>query len=361
MRVLWELWAAGLADEELAAGWRVGDGGWRELLDVRLRRWAAANDVELPLSPQALSSLVANLFQGIEVEMLAGVAEEEAPHREVLDAFGELIARAEARPLVELAARDGTRLAVMLTPGGAPAVLILSGSGPLDRDSNMKGQALNVGNALADALAAHGIASLRYDKRGVGESGGEYLTAGFQQETDDARAALEALPDERAVVGHSVGATIAIRLAAEYELAGVVLLCAGLAPGTEVMREQSERIAQTVPRLGRRFFLGPSGSGAAQAARLDRRRGARRHRQAAGVLVPRVHGVRPRAGPPRDPVPGAGDHRHPATSRSTPPVSGASEGGARRHAVYRREARTASPTCCGPARTRRACARTRGS
>jgi hypothetical protein len=40
---------------------------------------------------------VANLFEGIEVEMLGGVAEEDAPHREVLDYFGELIARAEAR------------------------------------------------------------------------------------------------------------------------------------------------------------------------------------------------------------------------------------------------------------------------
>ena len=49
---------------------------------------------------------------------------------------------------MEFAARDGTRLVGTLTPGGAPAVLILSGSGPLDRDSNMKGQALNVGKVV---------------------------------------------------------------------------------------------------------------------------------------------------------------------------------------------------------------------
>jgi uncharacterized protein len=157
---------------------------------------------------------------------------------------------------VELAARDGTRLVGTLIPGGPPATLILSGSGPLDRDSNMKGQALNVGNALADALAARGLASLRYDKRGIGESGGEYQTTGFEQETDDARAALDALDSDRlAVIGHSVGATIAIRLAAERPLAGVVLLAAAMRPGTEVMRIQSERIAATVPRLGRGFFL----------------------------------------------------------------------------------------------------------
>jgi uncharacterized protein len=157
---------------------------------------------------------------------------------------------------VEFAARDGTRLVGTFTAGGPPAVLILSGSGPLDRDSNMKNQVLNVGNALADALAARGLASLRYDKRGVGESGGDYLTTGFEQETDDARAALDALDaDPPAVIGHSVGATIAIRLAAERRLAGVVLLAGPARPGTEVMRIQSERIADTLPRLGRGFFL----------------------------------------------------------------------------------------------------------
>ena len=40
---------------------------------------------------------MANLFQGIEIELLAGVPEEEAPHREVLDAFGALIEQAESR------------------------------------------------------------------------------------------------------------------------------------------------------------------------------------------------------------------------------------------------------------------------
>jgi AcrR family transcriptional regulator len=98
VRVLWELWAAGLADDALAAGWRAAMGGWRRLLESVFADWAEANAVELPLSPRALSTLVANVFQGIEIELLAGVAEDEAPHREVLDALGALIARAEERP-----------------------------------------------------------------------------------------------------------------------------------------------------------------------------------------------------------------------------------------------------------------------
>jgi AcrR family transcriptional regulator len=98
VRLQFELWGAGLVDEDLAAGWRSALKGWRELLASVFERWAQQHEIELPLRPQALAALVANLFEGIEVEMLGGVSEDDAPHREVLDYFGELIARAEARP-----------------------------------------------------------------------------------------------------------------------------------------------------------------------------------------------------------------------------------------------------------------------
>jgi AcrR family transcriptional regulator len=95
VRVLWELWAAGLTDAELAAGWRGAMQGWRDLLESVFAAWAEELDVELPLRPRALATMVGNIFEGIEIELLAGV---EAPHREVLDAIGELIARAETEP-----------------------------------------------------------------------------------------------------------------------------------------------------------------------------------------------------------------------------------------------------------------------
>lgn len=97
VRVLWELWAAGLADPLLAARWRAAMAGWRDLLESVFADWAAELELELPTPPRVLAALVANVFQGIEIELLAGVSEREAPHREALEQLGALIERAEAR------------------------------------------------------------------------------------------------------------------------------------------------------------------------------------------------------------------------------------------------------------------------
>ena len=95
VRVLWELWAAGLADETLAERWRAATAGWTELIASVFEEWAAGLEVELPLPPRALASLVSNIFHGIEVQVLAGVGDDVAPHREVLATLGDLIAAAE--------------------------------------------------------------------------------------------------------------------------------------------------------------------------------------------------------------------------------------------------------------------------
>ena len=136
-----------------------------------------------------------------------------------------------------------------------PSVLLISGSGPLDRNSNTDGQRLDIARAIAGHLATLGIATLRFDKRGTGASGGDYATTGFNDETDDAATALHHLAKLEgidagriAVIGHSAGATIAIRLAAsEPAVAAAVLLAAASSPGEHVLEWQSDRIGRTLP------------------------------------------------------------------------------------------------------------------
>lgn len=118
----------------------------------------------------------------------------------------------------------------------------------------MPGQTLDVAPAIARALLERGVASLRFDKRGVGKSEGEYLLTGFHAETSDAGDALAYLrsrpevdPGRLAVIGHSVGATIAVRLASgDPAVAAVVLLAGAAVSGEEVMRRQSQRVVESL-------------------------------------------------------------------------------------------------------------------
>jgi AcrR family transcriptional regulator len=98
VRILWELWVAGLTDEDLARRWQDAFRAWRLLLERVVAEWSVATGVELPMPPRAIATLVANAFQGAEVEILAGVSEDDAPHYEALEAVGGLIERLEAGP-----------------------------------------------------------------------------------------------------------------------------------------------------------------------------------------------------------------------------------------------------------------------
>ena len=71
--------------------------GWRDLLEGVAEGWAAERGLELPIPARALATLVANAFQGAEVEILAGVSEAEAPHLQALESCADLIEWFEQR------------------------------------------------------------------------------------------------------------------------------------------------------------------------------------------------------------------------------------------------------------------------
>jgi uncharacterized protein len=140
-------------------------------------------------------------------------------------------------------------------PGLLPGALILPGSGPIDRDGDHKRMPLGISRTLADSLADHGIASLRYDKRGIGSSQGTFLGAGLLDNVEDARAALRALaaqqgvdPERIFVVGHSEGAILASHLGADPGVAGLVLLSATGTRGKEMLAWQTRQLAASLPR-----------------------------------------------------------------------------------------------------------------
>ncbi len=155
-------------------------------------------------------------------------------------------------------AEDGTPLAGALTlpvgPGPHPAVLLLHGSGPLDREGNTRKVRVNLGRPLAAALAAEGVAVLRYDRRGAGATPGAWRATGFTDNYKDAAAALRALaehpavrPDAVGVIGHSEGAVHAMSLAARQDVGAVVLLAGYARPGEEALRWQARSIIQGMP------------------------------------------------------------------------------------------------------------------
>lgn len=141
---------------------------------------------------------------------------------------------------------DVTLAGTFTLPDGAgtvPTVLMLPGSGQTDRDDNAKKLAINLFPQLAELLDACGSATLRYDKRGVGASGGDYWSSGFQDRLTDAAAAMGWLATQEQVdgsrlfvLGHSEGALVAIRLAAgAAPIAGVVLLAGSAKSGEQTL------------------------------------------------------------------------------------------------------------------------------
>lgn len=135
--------------------------------------------------------------------------------------------------------------------GPLPAVVLIGGSGPIDRDGFVAG--IPVLGQLAGALVDAGFLVVRFDKRGVGQSGGRAETTTIADAADDVRAIVAWLDkrgkevDKRriALVGHSEGAWIALLTAARDRRVAAVTLVAGAATtGSELVLEQQRRLLE---------------------------------------------------------------------------------------------------------------------
>ena len=128
-----------------------------------------------------------------------------------------------------------------------PAVVLVPGSSPVDRDANVAG--IPIFTQLAGALAERGFVVLRYDKRAVGQSGGRAERAALSDYADDVLAAVRYLrsrkdvdEDRVSVVGHSEGGAVGM-LAAKKEdddIAALVLIAAPGTRGSELILEQQQ-------------------------------------------------------------------------------------------------------------------------
>jgi len=148
----------------------------------------------------------------------------------------------------------GVRLAgTILMPAGAgpfPAVVMVTGSGPQNRNEELLGHKPFL--VITDYLARHGIASLRYDDRGIAGSTGNFAASTSADFANDAQAAVAFLrkqpgiaPGHVGIIGHSEGGLIAPIVAArDTNVAFIVLLAGPGLPGDSILLLQAELIAK---------------------------------------------------------------------------------------------------------------------
>ena len=117
--------------------------------------------------------------------------------------------------------------------GPHPVAVMITGSGPQDRDESLLGHKPFL--VIADHLTRHGVAVLRFDDRGTAESTGDFATATSADFADDVRAALRYLktrrdidPARMGLIGHSEGGAVAPMVAAgpDQDLVRFVVLLA---------------------------------------------------------------------------------------------------------------------------------------
>ena len=123
-----------------------------------------------------------------------------------------------------------------------PVLVMVTGSGLQNRDEELFSHKPFA--VIADAFARAGIATLRYDDRGFGESTGDVVLCTTEDLKNDALAGVKLLRDrfERVgVIGHSEGGTIALMLAGERQVDFAVSLAGMIVSGAETLLAQNRR------------------------------------------------------------------------------------------------------------------------
>ncbi|MCX4095166.1 alpha/beta hydrolase family protein [Nocardia sp. alder85J] len=137
------------------------------------------------------------------------------------------------------------------TPGRHPAVVLIAGSGPQDRNEQIFGHKPFL--LLADTLTRAGYAVLRTDKRGIGGTGGTLNSADYRDLTDDAAAGVAFMRGRADVdagriglLGHSEGGYLAPLVAARPDsgVSFVILMAGPAVVGADVLLEQNRLIAE---------------------------------------------------------------------------------------------------------------------
>lgn len=131
-----------------------------------------------------------------------------------------------------------------------PAVILISGSGPQNRDEELLGHKPFL--VLSDYLTRQGFAVLRYDDRGTAESTGDFSSATSEDLATDAQAAFDFLLSRKQIdskkigyAGHSEGGLIAPMVAAQNKNVAFIALLAGVGqPGAELLAEQGYLIGK---------------------------------------------------------------------------------------------------------------------
>lgn len=134
--------------------------------------------------------------------------------------------------------------------GKYPVAILISGSGPQNRDGEIMGHKPFL--VISDYLTKNGIGVLRYDERGVGESEGNFISANSKDFGSDVSSAVDYLKTRKDIdsekiglIGHSEGGVVAPMVASKSnDIAYMILLAAPGVPGDQLMIKQQGMIAK---------------------------------------------------------------------------------------------------------------------